>query len=264
MDSQSSDSIPGMAVEKEFLLPEDAIKDQLASGEEMALIQIRSVKEMHPGTRSFSTEYQATILKSTRGKKTRWNWLRLKRSEVFWHWGPAKLGEGFYMTTFGKRQSDDRIPIDGVGSTRQVPLSRGEEIFMAHRKISDNIISRLDMLPDSVLKSAANGAIDVVVLRITYSTLALDSASRVSVYTDNRATALRWLVGKERASVAPLFKGESTLKLNRIYLVAFSASLEEPQSYAVVEVFPGNMEKSIRLHEEKIRSFGKNTDPGVP
>lgn len=264
MDSQSSDSISGPAVENEFLLPEEAIKDQLASGDEMALIRINSVKEMHPGTRSFSTEYQATILKSTQEKKTGWSWLGLKRKETFRHWGPAKMGEGCYVATFGKRHSDHKTPFRGPGSARQVPESRGEDVFAAHLKISDSIISRVDILPDSVLKAAAMEEIDIAVLRITYSTLAVDSASRMPVYTDYRAKALRWLVGQERESVAPLFKGEFTLKPYRIYLVAFSASLEAPQPYTAVEVFPGNMEKSIRMHQEKIRSFGKNTDAGVP
>lgn len=264
MDSKSSDSISIPTMECGLLLTEDAVKDQLSQGDELALIRINTVQEMHQGKKSHLTEYAATILKSSPEKQGGWSWLGIRRKEVFWHWGPAVLGKGAYISTFGKRQSDGKTLIDTAGMTSRVPENRAEEIFKEHRKISDSIVSRVDILPDSVLKAAARGEIDVAVLRITYSTLVAGSDSYASAKTDYRAVALRWLVGKDRENVAPLFKGEFTLKTRRIYVVAFSSGLEAPQPYAAVEVFPGNMEKSIRMHQDKIRAVRTIADSGVP
>lgn len=264
MDAKSSDSISVPALENTILLSEEAIKDQLSLGDELALIRIISLHELHKGKKSHLTEYTATILKSGAGKKTGWSWLGLPRKETFWHWGPAELGKNTYMTAFGKRQSDGKTLIDATGMTRLVPENRAEEIFNAHRRISDSIVSRIDILPDPVLKAASTGEIDVAVLQITYSKLVAGSDVPASAITDYRAVALRWLAGKERENVAPMFKGGVSLKPHRCYLVAFSSGLEGPQPLIAVEVFPGNMEKSIRMHQDKIRAFVTNADSGAP
>lgn len=264
VDSQSSPSISGPAVETEFMFSEDIIKDQLANGDELALIKINSVQELHPGKKSHMTEYSATILKSAQEKRSRWSWLGLPRKETFWQWGPPQLDKGIYLAAIGERQKDGRIPIDATGSTRKNPENRSDEVFATYRKAAEQILSQLKILPDTALSAAAKGILDIAVLRITYAVPAKDSASSASVLTDYRATALSWLAGNEGENVAPLLLGTYSLKQNRIYLVAFSANLKVPQPMIAVEVFPGNLEKSIRMHQEKIRTLGKKIDAGAP
>jgi hypothetical protein len=168
------------------------------------------------------------------------------------------------MTTFGAPNIEDWIPIDGIGCTRKVPESRGVEIFEAHRDMEEKILAQADVLPDSVLIAAASGEIEIAAIRITYATKILDPASPASVYTDYRATALQWLAGKGPENLSPLLKGELTLKPHRIYILAFTNDAKEPQPSIAVEVYPRNMEMSIRMHREKIRSFGKSANAGVP
>lgn len=258
--------VPGgpATIESEFLLPEEVIKEHLASGEELALIRVNSVKEKNPGTKSHLTTYKATILKSIPERKTGWRWLGFGRKEIFWDWGPPMLAKADYMTTFGDPGKKNWNSIDGIRSTRLVPEGRGVEIFEAHRRIREEILARSGILPDSVLKAAAMGEIEIALLRIANSKPEVDSVSQDTLATRHDATALRWLAGKEIEDVFIRIKGVSGLKWRRNYLLAFSSTTEDAQPLISIEVFPGNMEKVILMNQEKIRSFAKNADAGAP
>jgi hypothetical protein len=264
ISSEMPVAVAPATVELEFLLPEEVIKDHLARGDELALIRVNSVKEENPGTKSHLTTYKATILKSIPEKKSGWSWLGLRRKETFWDWGPPMLAKADYMTTFGEPGEKNWNSIDGIRSTVRVPESRGVEIFEAHRRIREQILARADILPDSVLKAAAMGKIEIAVLQIANAKPEVDSISQDTLATTHDATALRWLAGKEKEEVTLRVKGVSSLKWRRDYLFAFSSTSKESQPLISIELFPGNMDRTIRMHQEKIRSFGKNADAGEP